>query len=309
MPKKTNNAVCFVEFSNSDTHLCANLQSDNLNDVIVFVKYSTSNALTRYDLSFKDGSSSISIPKNDIRYIFVLVETSNNEYIYNQYYFEDFGEELSDGTHISSIMTVSTENDNTDTLSIFSEENTYTNGEYFSVGKAFNVVDNSADGTEITDNFIQTISYSDDYNLDSVTAFLYDGEIYTELETTVGSGEDNCAYISFPYTGEGKYILMAKAPADTVYEAPTNLLIDAEGSTYEKEIHVSFEDSNNPLEIVAYKLYYSTSEITDTSAEGVMVETLKPGDGSYTLYLNDEYGDYYFYVEALGKDGGKSSLS
>lgn len=306
------NSLCNASFSAEPDYLNVFLSSAELSNATLLVKYAETDALERFDLTFADGKASAQIFTEEkvINDIFVLAESSEGVYEYNKYIYETFSDELSDGSHASSSGSVSMYTAYSANMSVVSDNIKYTYGDYSSIDNAFNTVITESTEEVITGTFTQHIPYSTKIDFSSAQAYIFDGENYTAIETIVGSGESaGYAYISFPFTGEGKYILMAKAPADTVYEAPTNLLIDDVGSTYEKEIHVSFEDSNNPLDIVAYELYYSTSEITDTSAEGVMVETLKPDDGSYTLYLNDEYGDYYFYVEALGKDGGKSPLS
>ena len=301
--------LCFTFFDKSATGTTINLSSANLSNAILLVKYTDNPTYERIEAVFENGVASTEIPDSNgtIEYVYVLSENEDGTYTYNQFIYESFGEAASDGSYNSTVMTVSTANDNSASLAIYSDESSYSNGEFFSVADSFYAVELT--DAEIEDTFTQTVSYNAEIDFTSVTAFMFDGEVYTPLETYVGGGENNCAYVSFPYSGEGKYVLMAKAPAETVYEAPTNLLVDDINSTHEKEIHVSFEDTNDIYDVATYNIYYSKSVITDTNTEGVTCVSVKPGNDSYTLYLTDEYDDYYFYVEVIGKDGGKSLLS
>ncbi len=301
--------ICFTSFDKSATGTTINLSSADLTNLILLVKYSNNPTYERFDAVFENGSATIGISdaNGTIEYVYAILENEDGTYTYNQFIYETFGEAVSDGSYNSTVMTVSTANDNSENLAVYSDESSYEEGEFFSVADSFYAVELT--DAEIEDTFTQTVSYNAEIDFTSITAFMFDGEVYTPLETYVGGGENNCAYVSFPYSGEGKYILMAKSPAETVYEAPTNLLVDDINSTHEKEIHVSFEDTNDIYNVATYNIYYSKSEITDTNAEGVTCVSVKPGNDSYTLYLNDEYGSYYFYVEVIGKDGGKSPLS
>lgn len=304
---RSDSEVCFASFAESGSGVNINLKSDEINNAVILVETISSDNPIRYDVHFTEGNAAVSISEsvNDIDYIYILTE-KDGEYYYNQYTTEYFDGMNSDYVYNSSLLTVSSPEDIGQSYMIFSGDCKYESGEYYSFIKSFDLVKTDDSENQNTE-MIQSVPVSSGIDFNSIKVYKYDGTEYSEVESYL-CNEGTYISVHINCSGEGKYIVMAKPAGNSAYSAPTNLKINSAGS-YEKEVQVTFSDQNNADNIVAYRLYYSTDASFNKNSPNVLTKTLEKGNGEYTLYLSDDYGKYYYAIEAVGVDGAASPLS
>lgn len=237
-----------------------------------------------------------------------FVVCDNKLLIYNEYFVETFSDELSDGSYISSLMTVTLDSESKDCLTIISDSTQHTNESYISIVPSFNVFE--SEGYEsIQAQFTQTVSFDKDIDFSSIQAFRLVENEYVEIDTWISSGEHNVKYVSFDYLGEGTYVLMAKPSTETTYSPVYGLDVNTKENGFEKNVQISFVDDNDETTVAAYNIYYCDQHITDKTASNVYRTTVLPGNSKYSIFLAQNYGTVYFAVEVIGHSGGCSELS
>ncbi len=177
------------------------------------------------------------------------------------------------------------------------------NGEYTSLLGEYTVF------AEQPDNIYGGFSTSVQFNLPidySSMKWFYktDGE-WTALETSIGTAEHGEPTAGCSYVGDGTYCLMAKSSAESVYSTPTDVEVSTENVLYDNEVELTFSDTNE--NILHYNIYYGTETITAENCEEMNIYVADSTQA--TISLEDSETTYYFAVQAVGNDGGKSELS
>lgn len=177
------------------------------------------------------------------------------------------------------------------------------NGEYASLlGEYMVFTENDAN---VDGGFSTTVEFNLPIDYSSMTWFYkYDGE-WTALETSIGTAEHGEPVAGCNYVGDGTYCLMAKNVSDTVYSTPTELTVTNTDAIYDNDVTVTFADSNE--NVLHYNIYYGTESITAENCEDMNVYVADSTQA--TVSLKDSETTYYFAVQAVGNDGGKSELS
>ena len=276
-------------------------EESSFNNTVILLKRNTEDEIQRVN------DSELTEDISAVECIYVIGEKNGRTY-YNQYIVESFGEETSSATHVSTETDVLIgRNADYDKVYIISNNTGIEENGQRSVARRFAFV-SDAEPEDLS--LKQVVSFQPGVDV-SNSKVIYDNCVETtEITPTVAVEEGTSAVVTFSYIGDGEYTVVAPcAEPNNTYAAPTNLTIDMIDSVYEKEIHISFDDSNAISDIGSYQLYYSTSPITDVNAETVKTITLKPGHESYTKYLQTEYDNYYFAIQAIGKDGNVSGVS
>ena len=294
------NIKLLTESNNSITHIFVQSQND-LNNVV------------EQDLIFENGTANIALDNvENNAYILTLAQKNvDDTYSKNTYTVSTFNSEISDGTWYSDFANVSADIESTNgvakDLVILKDDSEYVNGEYKSIDGAFTLakIDENA---VISGEMIKTVSLNSDLDLATIGVFKYANGEYTRISQGFSDGEKTYAYVNFPYSGEGTYVLMAKPASTETISAVTNLTA-VESEDTSGIYTVSFEDSLDMNDVAAYNLYYSQSPIADKEADGVYYKTFRPYSSSCKVNLYDDYGTWYFAVETVAKNGAKSPLS
>ena len=243
---------------------------------------------------------------DELSYIYIVGEKEEN-LITNIYSFESFGEELSNATHITDNNSVSiSANDNYIKHTVISEKCEYSFGDYISIAVPFTFITETKD-----DNLclMQSIPYQKGIDFTDAKIIFINNEGTEEVKVYPSRGEGACAYFNFEFLGNGKYILVAKQKDSTSFATPSDIKVSLSNTNFDNEVLISFKDTNYQNDIAFYNLYYSMSEIKDTSKSDVYCKVLIPGQEEYAVCLDKGYGIYYFVIEAIGKNGGYSDLS
>ena len=82
----------------------------------------------------------------------------------------------------------------------------------------------------------------DSYDLSTIGVFKYENGEYTKISQGYTNCEKVCAYVNFPYDGEGTYVVMAKPASTDAINPVTNF--SAVGSAETADVYkINFEDS------------------------------------------------------------------
>lgn len=184
----------------------------------------------------------------------------------------------------------------------------YNNGEsivegYASLAYEYNVcTENSAEASGYLE---KSVGYNIDIDYSSMTWFYKADNEWIALETMLTIDDHNNPMASCEYVDNGTYCLMAKQPSDSNYAAPADVSVINTDQLYDNDVTVTFTDSNE--NVMYYNIYYGTEPVTAENCEEMNVYVADSTQA--TISLDDSKTTYYFAVQVVGNDGGRSELS
>ena len=257
-----------------------------------------------FELNCENNYTNSIIIEPDSSYVVIVYRTIDGVKYYNEYSL--------DVVPVNSSTDIS---DTPNTINLFSDTDSnaivvsrYNNGEsivdgYFSLAYEYNICSENA--TEANGYLEKSVEFNLPIDYSSMTWFYKtDGE-WVALDTYIGTDDHGNPMASCDYSGNGTYCLMAKNASDNIYSTPTELTVKNTDTIYDNDVIVIFTDSNE--NVLHYNIYYGTEPITAENCEDVNIYVAN--STNVTISLENTETLYYFAVQAVGNDGGKSELS
>ena len=179
------------------------------------------------------------------------------------------------------------------------------NGEYHSLTNSYFV---SVQNEEDICGYLETsVGFNLPIDYSSMTWFLKTENEWVAIDTKVLFDDHGNPMASCKYAGDGTYCLMAKSASSTVYSVPTDLVASNIDTIYDNEVKITFSDTNE--NIMYYNVYYGIEAITTENYAGMDSKIVDASSKETNIILDDSITDYYFAIQAVGNDGGKSEIS
>lgn len=291
--KQTTSPVCNYTFEDNGNTINLNFTETESSSITVVAVDFENNCIS----TDVDGVANVSIADN-IKTIYIC-----NKGAYNQISVGYIKTNCETPTEI----TYSGENDCL--FAIFKNGIDYTYGDsLIGIANPFSIF--AQDEVTQTGTLQQIISRNQNVDFNTVKCVYNDGISIQEIEVTMSEGEHQTLICSFDYLGDGEYCLVAETAKSIVYEAIPVVSFEHVDSVYEKELTITIDESYDYSNVFSYVLYCSETPITLENTDLVAYETFVPGFTDYSFYMfNEDFGKYYFAIQAVGIDGGKSELT
>lgn len=243
-------------------------------------------------------------PEAGASYLMTLSENVDGEYFVSELGFDCV--KINDSEEFLNISdNVVLSSDNSENAVILTGHSKIVNGDYVSVSKEKIIcTDNNAEVNGHLD-----LSISNDLSIDfsSLTWFLKENNEWVAIDTQIYIDEYGNTSASCIYAGDGTYCLMAKKACNTQYKVISDLRVSNNESSYDNEVTVSFSESEE--EVQYYTVYYGKETITDENCNEMDSVVVYPGATESSILLDESGITYYFAVQVVGKDGGRSLIS
>ena len=177
------------------------------------------------------------------------------------------------------------------------------NGEYKSISGEYILF--TEDDSSVRGNLSTNVALNLPIDYSTMTWFYKADSEWVALETGMGVAEHGETTATCSYVGDGTYCLMAKQPSDSNYAAPADVSVINTDQLYDNDVTVTFTDSNE--NVMYYNIYYGTEPVTAENCEKMNVYVADSTQS--TILLDDSKTTYYFAVQVVGNDGGRSELS
>ncbi len=238
---------------------------------------------------------------------FRIVAESGEEAQYNQYYIDRSESNTGGYAYVSMDCAVNayTIPESETVYTYVADNTTYTNGEYQSINQATAI--STKDDVGLSEGKIYSVaSCTGDMDYSSLSWFKYAGGVWTQLDTEYLEEEDDNVGASAELSGDGLYVLMAKAASKETAKPATNVTY-TQSEDNDAVVTVAFDDPNENSKF--YHVYYSDSAFDSAEDDGVVQRTYPADSTELTLDLLEREREVYLAVQSVQEDGSKSELS